>query len=165
MPTAYVVFDGDKDMWAYRFMRGWTANERVDFELDDAHELGSQITDRASEETIKRRLRSRMARSDVILVLVGESTRYLYRFVRWELEFARELGLPIVVVNLNGLRECDEDRCPPIIRDATAVHVPFKAKIIAYALEHFPDEYAERDEDDDGPRYYPPSVYRKLGLG
>jgi hypothetical protein len=31
--TTYVAFDGDKDIWAYRYMRGWSANQRIDFEL------------------------------------------------------------------------------------------------------------------------------------
>ena len=39
--TTYVAFDGDKDVWAYRFMRGWSANKRIDFELLDAHDLKS----------------------------------------------------------------------------------------------------------------------------
>jgi hypothetical protein len=30
-PT-YVIFDGDNDQWAYRYMRGWKANERLDFD-------------------------------------------------------------------------------------------------------------------------------------
>ena len=52
----YVVFDGDEDQWAYRFMRGWKANDRIDFDFNDAHDLGSELTERASEQTIKRRL-------------------------------------------------------------------------------------------------------------
>jgi hypothetical protein len=30
---------GDKDQWAYRFMRGWKANEHIDFDFYDAHDL------------------------------------------------------------------------------------------------------------------------------
>ena len=47
--TTYVAFDGDKDIWAYRFMRGWSANKRIDFELLDAHDLDN-MTDRARGE-------------------------------------------------------------------------------------------------------------------
>jgi hypothetical protein len=28
----YVVFDGDKDKYAYAFMKGWKQNENVDFD-------------------------------------------------------------------------------------------------------------------------------------
>ena len=32
----YVIFDGDNDMYAYRFMRGWKAREHIDVDFDDA---------------------------------------------------------------------------------------------------------------------------------
>ena len=35
------------------------------------------------------------------MVLVGEKTKNLYKFVRWEIELAIKLGLPIIVANLN----------------------------------------------------------------
>ena len=47
--TTYVAFDGDKDIWTYRYMRGWSANKRIDFELLDAHDLDN-MTDRARGE-------------------------------------------------------------------------------------------------------------------
>jgi hypothetical protein len=47
--TTYVAFDGDKDIWAYRYMRGWSANKRIDFKLLDAHDLDN-MTDRARGE-------------------------------------------------------------------------------------------------------------------
>jgi hypothetical protein len=58
----------------------------------------------------------------------------------------------------------DQDRCPPILRNHYAVHVPFKMKIIKYALDNFPNEYANRDLSAGGDRYYNDNVYRKLGL-
>jgi hypothetical protein len=109
----YVIFDGDSDIWAYRYMRGWVALEHIEFNFHDAHDLGSELTDRASEETIKRRLRERFSSAKQVIVLIGERTKYLYRFVRWELEVALELEIPIIAVNLNGKRICDFERCPP----------------------------------------------------
>jgi len=46
----YVIFDGDNDQWAYRFMNGWKANDHIDFNFYDAHDVGSELTDRASEQ-------------------------------------------------------------------------------------------------------------------
>lgn len=99
----YVVFDGSKDIWAYRYMRGRQSLPTVDFDFYDAHDLGSELTPRASEETIKRCLRTRFSSAKVVVVLIGSSTRYKYRFVRWELDVALELDLPIVAVNLNDM--------------------------------------------------------------
>ena len=55
----YVIFDGDKDMWGYRFMRGWKKNENVDFDFYDAHET-NKLLDGSSEETVKGKLRERL---------------------------------------------------------------------------------------------------------
>ncbi len=35
----YVIFDGDNDMWAYAFMKGWKQNDNIDFSLYDAHDI------------------------------------------------------------------------------------------------------------------------------
>ena len=80
------------------------------------------------------------------------------------MDVALGLNLPIIAVNLNGLREMDADFCPPILRREYVVHIPFKLKIIKYALDYFPNQYNRRDADAKGPLAYPNSVYRELGL-
>jgi hypothetical protein len=42
--TTYIIFDGDKDYWAYARMKGWKALENIDFDFRDAHDL-KQIRD------------------------------------------------------------------------------------------------------------------------
>ena len=121
----YVIFDGDEDMWAYAFMKGWKTNDNIDFSFHDAHHL-RPLTGRASEATVKEALRKRMANAKQVLVLVGAKTKNLHRFVRWEIESAMAKDLPIIVVNLNNKRSYDDRRCPPILRGHCAVHVAFK---------------------------------------
>ena len=144
-------------------MKGWNQSEHIDFDFYDAHDL-RPLTDGASEETVRNRLRQRLANSKQAIVLIGENTRYLYKFVRWEIETAQELDFPIIGVNLNGSRRYDAELCPPILRDRYVVHVAFKAKIIQYALDNFPTEYAKRDSNAAGNRHYNDSVYTRLGL-
>ena len=99
------------------------------------------------------------------MVLIGNKTRYLYRFVRWEMEQALDLDLAIVGVNLNGLRQQDSLRCPPLIREELAVHVSFNAAIVRYALEHWPASHTSfRQQHKSGAHYYLPSIYSQLGL-
>ncbi len=129
----------------------------------DAHDV-RPLTDRASEETVRKALRERLANAKQTIVLVGENTKNLYRFVRWEIEISQKRDLPIIVVNLNGSRKLDANRCPAILRDWLAAHVEFKAKIIQHALDNFPDEYTRLRVSTSGPRYYADEVYRKLGL-
>jgi hypothetical protein len=160
----YVVFDGDEDIWAYGYMKGWKANDRVDFDFVDAHDL-NPLTARATDEGyIKGRLKERINASKQVIVLVGENTRNLYKFVRWEIELALELDLPIIVVNLNGRRVIDEERCPALLRSADAIHVSFNLAIIRFALDNFPAEAPGRRRQNRGPLHYQNSVYSQLGL-
>lgn len=159
----YIAFDGDKDMHYYRLMTAWSANERFDFEFHNAHDLNT-ARDSSQEESIKRQLRERFANSKEFIVLIGESTKNLTKFVKWEIETAVRLGLPIIAVNLNGVRAQDA-LCPPALKSALAVYVPFNEKIITYALKQWPSsDAAYRKAGGTGPYFYKDSVYKELGL-
>src|SRR6266487_6367089 len=134
----YVAFDGDYDegdMWAYRLMQAWNANEHIDFNFYNAHDINS-ARDTSLEESIKAQLRLRMANAKQMVLLVGEKTKGLRKFVPWEIELARKQDIPIIVVNLNGKRHYDPDRCPSAIgSDVYTMHVAFYAKIIKLAMD------------------------------
>lgn len=160
----YIIFDGDKDKWAYARMKGWKSLKNIDFDFDNAHDEYT-LTDRAKEESyIKAKLKKRFATAGQVVVLIGESTKNLYKYVRWELEIAQELDLPIIAVNLNGDRKQNIKTCPPIIRDTYTVHIPFRMKIIKYALDNFPSEYRKRDKKETNSRIYANSIYKDLEL-
>ena len=160
----FVSFDGDNDIHYYRLMRAWKQNDNTSFSFFDAHDINTAL-DTSTEETIKRRLRERLANSKVVVSLIGEKTRYLFRFVKWELEQSLSLGLPIIGVNLNGKRSQDVDRCPPVIRDELVVYVSFNAAILQYVLENWPAEFNRlKSQVVTGPRYYEEDVYRRLGI-
>lgn len=156
----YVCFDGDNDIIYYRLMCAWKQNDNTNFNFYDAHDL-NQSRDSSLEETIKANLRIRLDNSKVFVVLVGEKTRFLYKFVRWEMEEAIKRNLPIIVVNLNNKREFDDINCPPILKNIGAIHVSFNAKIIQYALENWP---SSKNCHKEGNFHYTSSVYAGLGL-
>ena len=103
----YIAFDGDNDMRYYRLMTAWKAHDGFSLNFHNAHDLNT-ARDSSQEESIKRQLRERFANSKLLVVLIGESTRYLTKFVKWELEVALRLGLPVIGVNLNGSRQMDD---------------------------------------------------------
>jgi hypothetical protein len=159
----YVCFDGDTDMSYYRLMQAWHQNDRSEFGFFNAHDINS-ARDTSSEESIKRQLRQRLLNTKVFVVLIGANTRYLVKFVRWEMEQALSLGLPVIGVNLNGNRQQDPDRCPPIIRYELALHISYGPKILQYALENWPASHEKlRNEGKKGPFHYPSSVYTQMG--
>lgn len=160
----YVCFDGDSDIHYYRLMKAWHQSDNTSFSFYDAHDLNT-ARDTSQESSIKAQLRVRLQNSHTLVVLVGQNTRYLYKFVRWEIEQALSLGLPIIAVNLNNLRQMDADRCPPLIKDALAVHISFRAAIMQHALEHWPNEHQRlRREGRSGPFFFQPQVYANLGI-
>lgn len=159
----YIAFDGDNDMHYYRLMTAWKANDGLSLNFHNAHELNT-ARDSSQEESIKRQLRERFANSKLLVVLIGANTKYLTKFVKWEMEVALRLGLPIIGVNLNGSRQMD-DRCPPTIRDQLVVYTSFHHNIIEYAMNHWPaDFHSLHSAGTTGNRYYNDDVYRRLGL-
>lgn len=160
----FVSFDGDSDMHYYRLMMAWKQNDNIPFNFYNAHDLNA-ARDSSLEQSIRNQLAERLRNSKVFVLLVGESTRYLYKFVRWEIEQAIKRELPIIAVNLNGRRSMDKDRCPPLLADALAIHVSFNAAILQYALEHWPaSDTKYRAESKTGPYYYKEETYTRLGL-
>lgn len=160
----YVCFDGDSDIRYYRLMCAWKQSDKTNFNFFDAHDINN-ARDTSMEATIKRKLRERLSNSKVFVVLIGEKTQYLYRFVRWEMEMALKLDLPIIGVNLNGLRKQDINRCPPIIRNELAAYTSFNARILQYALEHWPEwHYRYRQAGKTGPFFFKEDLYKELGL-
>ncbi len=162
----YVIFDGDTDMHYYRLMTAWKAHDHIEFDFHNAHDLNS-ARDTSTEEAIKAQLRIRMANSKQVIVLVGDNTFKLRKFVPWEIELARKKDLPIIVVNLNGKRTYDASLCPTAIEDETyTVHIPFGQKIMKYALDEFPDDYnSTRDRATKGHHFhYKDHVYTQLGI-
>ena len=160
----FVSFDGDNDIRYYRLMQAWSANERFDFKFYDAHDINT-ARDSSAEATIKRRLRERLRSARVVVSLIGNRTRYLFKFVRWELEQALEQQIPIIGVNLNGCKSQDLDLCPPIIRDELVVYVNFQPRIIQHSITNWPHSYSTLSQQGKrGPYYYTRQVYQKLGL-
>lgn len=160
---AYIAFDGDNDMPSYRIMTAWANNSNFDFELHNAHDL-NEATDSSQEESIKKQLRKRFANSKLLILLIGKHTKNLTKFVKWEIETAIRLELPIIAVNLNGSRNPDSLE-PASLKNQLAIFVSFNEKIIKYAMEYWPNEdTAHRKNDELANYYYVDSVYKKLKL-
>lgn len=166
----YVCFDADQDMNYYTMLLAWSENDKFDFEIYNAHEINN-LRKYSNEETIKRKLFERLKNSKVMIVLVGEKTKNLYKYVRWEIEKAIELDIPIIAVNIvknsDGKynRDIDYDNCPKILKETTALHIPFREKIITKAIDEWPDIHTDYiNKKEIGPKIYMDFVYKDLNL-
>lgn len=160
----YVAFDADNDIRYYRLMQAWKKSDHTSFNFYDAHDLNNLMSF-SSEETIKGKLAERLRNTKVFVLLVGNSTKNLYKFVRWEIEQAIKRKIPIIVVNLNGKKSMDSNLCPPILKDELVVHVSFNQKIIEHAIDNWAASDASyRKSGKSGAFYYKDSIYKQLGL-
>lgn len=159
----YVSMDADNDLHYYWLMKAWKQSDYTSFDFRDAHDINT-ILDK-SEASIKSGLQERFRSTKTFVLLVGNHTKYLYKYVRWEVEEAIKRDLPCIVVNLNGKRSMDSELCPAIIRDRLAIHVSFNSRILQYALENWPNSAIQKaKEGKTGAFYYKDSIYEQLGL-
>jgi hypothetical protein len=155
----YVCFDADTDIHYYRLMTAWKENDKFEFDFHNAHEINN-LRDGSSEATIKAKLRERLKNTKVLVVLIGENTKNLYKYVRWEIEWAIEFNIPIVAVNLNKKKTIDWNLCPPILKNELAIHIPFGHKIIDHALNNWPNSHMRhRKANETGNYHYLDSLY------
>lgn len=149
----YVAFDGDNDIKYYEIMKAWDANKNVDFEFNDAHDL-HQASDTSLESSIKASLLDRFKNSKIFILLVGEHTKYLRKFVKWEIETSIRLELPIICVNLNG-SAIEDENCPSSLDGHLALFIPFEEDKIKGAINNWPDQDAKlRKEGQTGHYHY-----------
>jgi len=154
----YICFDADEDIRYYRLMTAWKKKDNSKFNFHDAHEaipMRKSKLDDNDEDYIKRKLKERFKDSKCFIVLIGEKTKNLYRYVRWEIEVAQKLDLPIIVVNLNKKNGKDKTLCPPILRNHLAIHVPYGQEPVSYAMDNWPSQHKDhRKKYEDGSYYY-----------
>lgn len=158
----YVAFDADSDIRYYRLMQAWKANDGFEFDFNNAHDL-TTIRPDSGEAAIKASLRERMKNSNCLVVLVGENTKYLRKYVPWEVEIAMKADLPLIVVNINGKKQMDNNLCPTLLHSALAIHIPYGPDIMQLALDNWPTSHLKnRMGKSSGPFYYNQSVYDGL---
>ena len=157
----YVAFDADTDILYYRLMQAWKAHPNIPFNFYNAHEANA-IREWSQEESKKRQLKERMINSKFFILLVGEKTKYLYKYVKWEIELAIEMDIPIVCANINGLRKMDQSLCPTVLRDKLVLHVSYGLKPIKKSMDVWtPKHITELENKNEiGPRILTDEVYK-----
>lgn len=142
----YIAFDGDNDMNYYTLMKAWKANDNIDFDFHNAHDINT-ARDSSQEESIKSQLRIRMQNTKMFILLVGDKTKYLTKFVKWEVESAIRRGIPIAVVYLKNYSKFDDRQCPTWLDNVLSIHIPFKKPIIQYVIDNWPEKCKEKNDN------------------
>lgn len=91
----YTAFDGDTDLAYYRTLQMWSANSKIDFNLNDAHEV-NYARDDSLPESIINQLKERLDLSKSMILIVGEKTKSNRRgILKYEINYALRNNLPI----------------------------------------------------------------------
>jgi hypothetical protein len=161
-----------EDIKFYYLMCAWKANEKIEFDFHNAHDM-NVARDSSQADTINRKLRERLVNTKQVVMLIGDVTRRKAAdpdtFVYYEARTILKLGLPVVFANLNGSRTEQDHRIPEVLLTPYSMSVSFGPTIIKYALDNFPEAFANNNRLElsarkKGTYHYVASVYEKLGL-
>jgi len=158
---AFVCFDPDNDLHCWNLMKAWNEDGEISFNFHTAYKI-HENKEGFPEIIVKRKIKECLKGSRVLIVLIGNNTWNLIKYIRLEIEFALANNIPIIAVNLNTRRKQD-DLCPPLLRNELVMYIAFGQKIMDVALNNWPESHAlYKMEGKSGPYYYFDSVYAKL---
>jgi hypothetical protein len=160
----YVAYDGSNDLNTYENVKGWVQSNGAPYDFIDGYDIFKEI-DKTNDDVLKVRLRESMTSVKVCVLLIGQFTKSYRKFTRWQIECAINNDIPIIAININGIRSVDYDRCPTILKKNLSIHIAFQSAILEYALENWPQSHKEHRLQEKNLTYrYGNSVYESLHL-
>lgn len=118
-----------------------TALEVAGHEVSDCQGLKKQC-ERWDDEMAIAKLKAFLKDCDVAIYLIGARTKKRNRFIRLQLKALSERRLPLIVLNLNGIRSVDFDRAPLQLYRTLSLHIANHQEIVDYSLAYWPEAFA-----------------------
>ena len=160
----YVAYDGTNDYETYKQIQEWVDSNEEKFNFFDAIDLYKKL-DKVEDELLKAQVRERMSTANVVVLLVSKTTKSFRRFIRWQIEYAINNNIPIIAMNVNGIRSVDYDRIPTILKKNLAIHIAFQAPILEYALNNWPESFKTHISKEEKNSFkYTEDIYNDLEL-
>jgi hypothetical protein len=169
----------DSDIKYYNLMKEWTAKTDDDFTMVNSHEKTSAVRDTSKKETLKKSLQERLRNSKNMLLIISDITRLDTDWVPFEIQQAVDVyKIPLIIAYVDRpycitdgsnayLPKAYKQLWPKVLADridnqtAHAIHIPFKEKPIACAINQFsPSIYPKSG----GLGYYNRETYVNWGL-
>ncbi len=151
----YFAFDGlgqtdptKSDFRYYAMAQLWDGSENVEFKFVNSHEKASSVRDTSKLETLQASIRTRLAASKNMVVIISKDTRKSGSILSWEIEKAVDYyKIPLIIsyVNFDVVTYPTSltDLWPTSLRvriersDTRAIHVPFKCEAMLDAIKRF----------------------------
>ena len=140
----YVAFDGqgevnpvNSDLHNFELLKAWQTNDNVRFNFVNSHEKTYSVRDSSSLETLKAKLKERMANSKNMLVIVSSQTNKNRGLLNWEIQQAVEVyKLPIIVAYVD-LQSLNSFSLNVNNNTAKVAHTPFTQFKIGGAINYY----------------------------
>ncbi|MDD3191141.1 MAG: TIR domain-containing protein [Bacilli bacterium] len=145
--NVYVAFDGKNDIKEFANFEEWEKTENYPFHFINGMEVALRL-DKESDEVLKKKLGELIDSCAIFVVLVTKTTKSFRRFVKWQVEYAIEKGMPIIVSNTNLIRSVDYDRCPMKLKKALSLHIANNQEIVSYALLNWPASHQDHLQNE-----------------
>ncbi|RZL40787.1 MAG: hypothetical protein EOP00_26135 [Pedobacter sp.] len=97
---------------------------------------------------------------DLVIILIGESTRFLGNHFKAAVTEILNTDIPVLCLNTNGFIGLEEDFCPIMLADAGCIHMPFNRKDLELSLGYIKnDERAEQKTGSFHYKHYTPDPF------
>ena len=125
MLNSLVLFDDENQIEEITLLKNWELAS--DFNL-----AGFAIKD----EIVNKRQEIDLSEIDLVIVLIGESTKFLGSRFKTVTQKILQSDVSILCLNTNGFIGLEENICPKILADAGCIHMPFTKKDLQLSLSY-----------------------------
>lgn len=132
----YVCFDAEHDTRYYDLMKDWEANTSFPFHFENDYKI-NKLLGVKSDETVKGLIKERLQNAKVLVIIIGRSSQNLYKYVRFEIEYAIKNYIPIIGVHIHAHDKQNEIYFP-MLKNQLAAYIPFSLKTLSDTLIHSP---------------------------
>lgn len=173
----YIAFDGlgetnptKSDFRYYSTIQAWASGKGFDFKYVNSHDKTATVKDSSLEETLKTRIRERLAASKNVVIILSEDTRQNGSMLSYEIEKAVDkYKLPLICAYTGFYKIMAPQelatRWPLALKQriddgsALAIHIPFKKGALLDALSHT----VHMNALTHGLHYYSLEAHQQLG--
>lgn len=158
----FVIFDFEKDLKLYNEMETWKNSEGESFNLVNSYET-YKLLDKEQDEKIKELINLKIEGSSLATIILGQGIKSMRKLVKWQIEAAITLNIPLVVMNLNRIQSVDYDRVPSALKNVLALHTIFDPTMLEVSLHDWVIKFRDfKNNDKKGPYKYSLKTYELL---
>lgn len=159
----FVCYDHEKDVAYFNILKSWLSGD--DFTIVTGCSVSEAMVSSRALTSRVAMLEQKLHNVSAFILIVTENARNLSMQMLWEVNVALNKDVPIIAMNINGLRYIDENNCPTLLKNKHVLHIANNSKVLEKALEIWPTYYKEhKKEAGQGARFFKDEFYRSLGI-